>query len=119
MAATKDSTESVKKTKPVVTEEMPAVQPVAVTEPAVKPAAKKPLSTQTVITIAIISGVVVFFLGLGLGYMLGHAGTSSRTMPGNGTMQPPPNGGGRRSMPNSGTDDTTDNSKSDTKTQTN
>lgn len=105
------------KVEKVVVSEAGEAQPKTSAPGAVKPPKAK--NKQTVITLAIVSGVVLFFLGLGLGYMLGHAGTSSRTMPGNGTMQPPPNGGGRRSMPNSGTDDTTDNSKSDTKTQTN
>lgn len=102
--------------KVVVSEEVQA-QPEAITPVADKPPKAK--NKQTVITLAIVSGVVLFFLGLGLGYMLGHAGTSSRIIPGNGTMQPPSDGGGRRFTPNSNTNNSTDDSSTDTKTQTN
>lgn len=86
----------------------------------------KEKSKQTVITLAIVGGVVLFFIGLGMGYLLGHSTANNRgNFPGNGTFTPPENGGGRRFYPNSstnnGTDNNTNSGSNDTnsKTQTN
>lgn len=119
MALTQDTTKAEKASKSAAEKAVIAAEPVVLAEAKATKPVNKAKASQTIITIAIISGVVLFFLGLGLGYMLGRAGTSSRTNPGNGTMQPPSDGGGRRSMPYPDTDNTTDDSKSDTKTQTN
>lgn len=118
MASTKDTEKVVE--EHVAETVAPPVEPT--TTKAVKPKGK-----QTVITFAIISGVVLFFVGLGLGYAWGHGTTSSRSnVPGSGKFTPPESGGGRRTSPNSGTDNTTngdgesdDSSDSTSNTQTN
>lgn len=75
---------------------------------------------QTVITIAILSGVVLFFVGIGLGYLLGHTTVGNDNDFRGGAMQFPGDGGGRRFYPNSGTNDSTDNNSgsSDSSTAT-
>lgn len=58
-------------------------------------------SNQTALTIAIVSAVVLFFMGLGLGYVLGQAtGEQTRRFPGS-RLQFPGDGDGRRLYPNS------------------
>ena len=43
-----------------------------------QPVVKAGLNNQTIITIAIVSSVVLFFIGLGLGYLLGNTTTNNR-----------------------------------------
>lgn len=116
-------TKKAKVEKEVIGEEIKAqsasVQPEAPAAVVGKPPKVK--NKQMIITLAIVSGVVLFFLGLGLGYLLGHstASTSRNSLPTNRNFTPPSDGGGRRFNPSSGTDDSTNDSNGDTKTQTN
>lgn len=122
--ATKDTDEVKKKAEEAVVVEKPAeqlrgqsqkkaeVQPTAADQKVTK---KK----QAFYTIAIVSGVILFFVGFGLGYLLGHnTASSSRSFPDSGTMQPPSDGGGRRFTPSSGTDNNTDDNSSSSSSST-
>jgi hypothetical protein len=80
-------------------------------------------SNQTALTIAIVSAVVLFFMGLGLGYVLGHATSEQTRFPGS-RLQFPGDGDGRRLYPNSRSNTDTNtgtgsSSNTNTNTQTN
>lgn len=110
--ATKDG-ELAKSTNKLVTEKQPEPQivgPIVVQT-------EKPTNNQTALTIAIISAVALFFVGFGLGYLLGHSTNERVKLPTNGT-QIPRGDGGRRFYPNSDTDTTTEGTDSDTNTKT-
>lgn len=74
--AAKDSEAEVKKP------EQAAPQPQVIAPVVVQ--AEKPKSNQSALTIAIISAVALFFVGLGLGYLLGHSTNDRARFPNRG-----------------------------------
>lgn len=106
--AAKESEPEVTKTETVVR------QPVAVAPVVVQ--TEKPKNNQSALTIAIISAVALFFVGLGLGYLLGHSTSERSRIPMNGIRFPDDRE--RRFYPNSGTKNNADGSNSDTNTNT-
>lgn len=107
--ATKDTDETKKKVGEAAVAEVKQVEQPKDTQGAVDKN-KTTNKNQTIITIAIISSVVLFFIGLGLGYVLGHTTADTDRSFEGGTLQRPGDGGGRRFYPNSGTNNSTDNS---------
>lgn len=105
--ATKESEPEVTKSETVVQ------QPVAVAPVVLQ--TEKPKNNQSALTIAIISAVALFFVGLGLGYLLGHSTSERSRVPMNGIQLP--GDGGRRFYPNS-TRNSTNGTNSDTNTNT-
>lgn len=93
MAAKESKTES-------TTAEPLAVQPQVVVPAAVQ--AESTTKNQVALTIAIISAAALFFVGFGLGYLLGHS-TNERTRIPINEIQRPGDGAGRRYYPNSST----------------
>jgi|GEM_PF-3916986 len=108
---TKDTDEPKKQAEEAaVVAEQPESQPVPQDSHPVVPEPQKPKKSQTILTVAIASAVVLFFAGLGLGYLLGHSALDGDSDFRGGNLQLPGNGdGGRRFYPNSGTDDGTNN----------
>lgn len=83
---------------------------------------EKPKNSQSTLTIAIISAVVLFFVGIGLGYVLGHTvALHDRDDVRGGSLRLPRDGGGRRFYPNSNTNTngSSNNSNPSPQTQTN
>lgn len=119
--ATKDTDAPKEQADKDIVEQQPHPEP-QVAQTIVQPAVvgqSKAKKNQNVITIAIISGVVLFFVGLGLGYLLGHSTLDGDRDFRGGNLQLPGNGDGdRRFYPNSGTDDSTNNSGGSSSTTT-
>jgi len=109
MVAAKDSEEIEKKTEEI-TAVVPEAQVITPSKTQVT-ALEAPKSQQTMLTLAIISAAVLFFVGLGLGYVVGHT-SASRRLPMNGLQFPGDNDGGRRFYPNSGTRNSTNSGSS-------
>ena len=109
--ATKENEADVKKSEPVI-QQPQVVAPVVVQT-------EKPKNNQSALTIAIISAVALFFVGLGLGYLLGHSTNERSRVPLNGIRFQDDRE--RRFYPNSGTNNNTNdtNSNTNTNTQTN
>lgn len=121
--ATKDVDESKKKVKEVAVEQT-QLEPRQQQQPVGPVVAEKAVTkkNQTVITIAIVSGIVLFFVGFGLGYALGHTTTGFDSDFRGGNLQSPGDGNGRQFYPNSGTNNSTNGGSSSTttpQTQTN
>lgn len=107
-----------KESEPEATKSETVVQqPVAVAPVVVQ--TEKPKNNQSALTIAIISAVALFFVGLGLGYLLGHSTNERSRIPLNGIRLPGDRE--RRFYSNSGTDTSTNstNGNTNTNTQTN
>ncbi len=119
--ATKDTDALKEQADKDIVEQQPHPEP-QVVQTIVQPAVveqSKAKKNQNAITIAIISGVVLFFAGLGLGYLLGHSALDGDRDFRGGNLQLPGNGDGdRRFYPNSRTDNNSG-SGSSTTPQTN